>query len=599
MLLRRRILGVLLALTILCGAGAVAPAALEPPPGAPSLSQASGGFDKDAWADITFAIDWGEGALAATGIDSASYGGRALVYGEDYTVTGGTLTIKKEYLFAQRLDTQVLDVTFNDAASTQCSRDIRVFFDTQVWVTTLHPWLRFHRPDAVTIHNQAAYDDFAEFLSDTSNWEYVAENIDAIEFLAVTTNSIIISDELVTQFCDMVKGVNAKRAGMGKKNLQISFQAGGILAYAGASAKGSYEEALYWFERGAGEGLVSAIPRMKAQGVYADFIHFDGTISRATGNQAAASGNNPSPDCPVMTQAQAVAEVVHLMRIYQDYYADVGHEVKFLYLFNFPNHGWKGESAVTFNGSGYSDAYSDMIALDSAARAAKMPLLGFTLDFPYNYNGRNGIDALERLRQFEAEAAALGYTTGIVFNTEPDGVKGEPCEYYYKESLKFIEAYESGGGRPNIYHSMSWYNTAPAAHLPESDPRTLTYQAKAFIGHVKFGVPVHQLGDPGWFYDITRKNEFLWRRLVNLLSLTFMYREYQRVEVGYAAREDLTVEIYVGEKNLDPSEIAEDGWEAYGGPFYIHPGFFFGLIGSKTVYVKVTDGNHPTVYTAK
>ena len=472
------------------------------------------------------------------------------------------------------------------------------FDGPQVWITTLHPWLRFHSPGAATINNQAAYNDFVEFLSDTANWEYVAENVDAIEFLAVTTSAQIVSDEVVTQFCDMVKGLNARRAAMGKGKLQISFQVGGILGYAGAGPKGSHEEAWYWFERGAGEGLVSALPRMKAQGVYADYIHFDGTISRATGNQAAASDKTPSPNCPMMTQAQAIAELVHLMRIYQEYYADVGHEVQFLYLFNFPNHGWKGERAVMFNGSGYSDAYSDMAALDSAAKAAGLPLVGFTLDSPYNYRGRNGIDTVERCLDFEAEAAALGRTTGIIFNTEPDGVKGDPCEYYYSESLKFIEAYENGGGTPDIYHVMSWYNKAPAAHLPETSPDTLTYQAKAFIDHVKFGVPVYHLGDAGWFYAAKRANDF-WLRLANILSLSFACREYQRVEIDHTVRPGVAVEYCVGEKGLTPSDIAAEDWQPYDGPFYIHPGFFFGLIGPKTIYVKVTDGVRPPVYALK
>jgi len=589
MAIQKRLFGVLLAIVILCGIGVPA-LALEP--GAPTLGEGSGAFDKDARADITFDIAWGD----ATGIAAVSFGGQALVQGEDYAVTGDTLTVKKEFLFTRQLGTQELEVTFNDAAATQYSRDIRVFFDAQVWITTLHPWLRFHPNGAATSNNKAAYDDFAEFLSDTANWEYVSENIDVIEFLAVTTTSTIISDELVIQFCDMIKGANAKREAAGKKKLQISFQAGGILAYAGAGAKGSFEEALYWFQSGASEGLVSAIPRMKAQGVYADYIHFDGTISRATGNQAAASGNTPSPDCPVMTQAQAIDELIHLMRIYMDYYSDVNHDLKFLYLFNYPNHSWKGGRAVTLNGSGYSDAYSDLAALDRAAKAARVPLLGFTLDSPYNYRGRNGIDTLERLRQFELEARALGYTTGIVFNTEPDGEKGDTCEFYYKESLKFIEAYESMGGRPDVYHAMSWYNTAPATHLPENDPRALTYQAKAFIEHVKHGVPVHQLGDPGWFYAITRCNGF-WRRLVNILSLGFVYRDYQRVEIAYAARADLAVAFHVGEKGLEPSAIPAENWKAYDGPFYIHPGFFFGLVGPRAVYVKAMDGSHPAVYT--
>jgi len=468
----------------------------------------------------------------------------------------------------------------------------------QVWITTLHPWLRFHPPGAAEINNRAAYDDFVEFLSDTTNWEYVAENVDVIEFLAATTNTAILSDEVVTQFCDMVKGLNAKRAALGKDKLRISFQVGGILAYAGAGPKGSYEEAWYWFDQAAGEGLASALPRMKAQGVYADYIHFDGTISRATGNQAAASDKNPSPNCPFMTQAQAIGELVHLMQIYQDYYADVGHEVQFLYLFNFPNHGWKGSRAVMFNGSGYSDAYSDMRALDSAAKTAGLPLLGFTLDSPYNYRGRNGIDTVERCLDFEAEATALGYTTGIIFNVEPDGVRGNPSEYYYSESLKFIEAYEAGGGRPSVYHVMSWYNTAPATHLPETDPRTLTYQAKAFIDHVKLGVPVYHLGDAGWFYAAKRTNEF-WPRLANLLSLSFACREYQRVEIDHVARPGVTVEYYVGAQGLTPSAIPAGDWQPYAGPFHIHPGFFFGLIGPKTVYVKISDGVRPLVYASK
>ena len=474
----------------------------------------------------------------------------------------------------------------------------QAFDGPQVWITTLHPWLRFHPAGAAAISNQAAYDDFVEFLSDTANWEYVAENVDVIEFLSVTTNSEIVSDEVVTRFCDMVKGLNARRAALGKDKLRISFQVGGILAYAGAGPKGSYEEAYYWFERGAGEGLVSAIPRMKAQGVYADYIHFDGTISRATGNQAAASGNNPSPDCPVMTQAQAIDELLHLMRIYQEYYADVGHEPEFIYLFNFPNHGWKGARAVTLNGSGFSDAYADLAALDGAAKAAGLPLLGFTLDAPYNYRGKNGVDTLERCLDFEREARALGYTTGIIFNVEPDGVKGDACAYYYSECLKYIEAYEEGGGRPDIYHVMSWYNTAPATHLPETDPRTLTYQAKAFINHARFGVPVYRLGDAGWFYAIARTNEF-WPRLANILSLSFARREYQRVEIDHFARPGVTVEVCVGERGLTPSAIAEDGWKPYDGAFYIHPGFLFGLIGAKTVYVRITDGEGPPVYAAK
>jgi hypothetical protein len=460
----------------------------------------------------------------------------------------------------------------------------------QVWLHTLHPWLRFLAGDMTTIDNQAAYDDFAAFLTDTSGWEYVAENIDVIQFFGCTTVPAIMSDELVSRFCNMVKGVNAKRAALGKGRLQIAFEMGGILAYQGAGAKGSYEEAYYWFEQ---EALTSAIPRMKAQGVYADYINLDGAISRATGNQNAASGQNPSPGCPVMTLEQAVSEVMHLMQIYQGYYADVGHEVKFNYLFNFPNHGWKGARAVTYNGSGYSDAYPDMLALDSAAKATGAPLVGFVLDAPYNYRDMAGIDLLGRCLDFEKEARVLGYVAGIVFNADVEKTGGDRSANFYGQSLEFIEAYESRGGKPDIYIAESWYTTAPATHLPENTPYTLTNLAKAFIDHVKFDAPVlSALG-----CDVTRTNGF-WKRLANILTLSLACRDYQRVEI-VCARTDVTVEYYVGGKDLAPTAIADGDWKPYTGPFSIHPGFFFGLICPKTVYARLSDGVNPPVYTSK
>ncbi|MDR2525579.1 MAG: GDSL-type esterase/lipase family protein [Oscillospiraceae bacterium] len=535
---RKRFFSALLTLALLCGIGTTAPLAI--PQSVPSLGQASGEFDKNARSNITFAIHWSN----ATEITAIHYGEKALARGEDYTISEDKLTVKKEFLFTQPLGASSLTVTFNDTAQTRCSREISVRLDAQVWIHTLHPWLRFLADDKITINDQAAYNDFVEFLTDTKNWNYVAQNIDVISFFAVTTGAAM-SDEVVVKFCDMVKAVNSKRAAQGKGRLQIAFEVGGILSYQGAGAKGSREETYYWFEQ---EALGSAMPRMKAQGVYVDYINFDGTISRATGNQAAATGKTPSPQCPVMSQAQAISEIVHLMQIYQEYYADVAHDVKFNYLFNFPNHGWKGARAITFDGSGYGDAYADLLALDAAAKTARVPLLGFVLDSPYNYrNAVKDIDALKRCLEFETEATARGYTTGIVFNSEVENTRGDKSKNFYNASLQFIEAYEKNGGKPNVYICESWYPSAPATHLPENKPYALTNLAKAFIDHVKFGVPVQQLPPVNWLCYARSFCELLWESIFCNPCL-----EYRQPATPVAEEPAYPLDRYVREAYLKP-----------------------------------------------
>jgi len=83
---------------------------------------------------------------------------------------------------------------------------------------------------------------------------------------------------------------------------------------------------------------------------------------------------------------------------------------------------------------------------------------------------------------------------------------------------------------------------------------------------------------------ITRSNEFFWKRLLNILTLSLSNREYQKVAV--AVPTGTTAQYCVGPKNAD---LAGAAWTPYTGPFYIHPGWFFRLFGSKTVYVRLTN----------
>ncbi len=86
---------------------------------APSVGKTS--YVMTAGQPINVSVDLGSGDLAATGIKSFSYNGRALA-ANYYTYANGTLTITAatvNYFLNNGISTAQLIVTFNDAASTQ------------------------------------------------------------------------------------------------------------------------------------------------------------------------------------------------------------------------------------------------------------------------------------------------------------------------------------------------------------------------------------------------------------------------------------------------------------------------------------------------
>ena len=365
---------------------------------------------------------------------------------------------------------------------------------TQVWLQTLHPWLRYHRlvggqyvlPANPTAAEQAAYDDYFEFLTDPTNWKYVSENIDTISLFGYITSHW--TNQQVDAFCDMIKATGIK----------VAFEMGGMGDYNAArgNAPGSEAEARFWFEQ---EGLnQTAILRMIARGVYVDYLNFDGTISRIMGTQ-----NDPRKAttlAPDMTLEEACAQVVWLIKCYQEILPDV----QVNYLWNFPNHSWKSDQeggyprAYTngwYNNSnaamrqGYGDAYKDLVALDNAVKNAgwDVPLVGFTLDTPYNYRDQADGAMYARMLDFEQEAKSRGYKLAIVFNTEVGSGFADKSGQFYKGSLQFIDEFEKLGGSPDVYIVESWYPDYPAKTLPETEPYTLTYLAAEVLRHVKEG----------------------------------------------------------------------------------------------------------------
>jgi len=326
--------------------------------------------------------------------------------------------------------------------------------DSQVWLHTLHPWLH---------QEKEQIDDYFDFLTDKSNWEYVAANADAIEFFGyIMASSDGWTDERVVRFCDMIKATG----------LRIS------LELAGGPDRYMYR-------------------RFIEQGVYFDYGNFDGVIWRLMHPDGNADGD------PAMTREEAAGEFVHIIKEWREVFPDM----KFNYLWNFPNHGWKGDASITYPGTpGYSDAYLDLIAVEKAAREAGIPLHGVVLDAPYDYN-RNGKslngssvkgDLIDRLLDAEREIKALGLKYHLIFNCETPGAMG-PDGQYYKDTLLYIDEYEKRGGKPDVYIIESWYDVSPSKHIPEDAPYTLTYLTAEVLRHVKEGKPIDVSDlDFGW-----------------------------------------------------------------------------------------------------
>ncbi len=85
------------------------------------INPTSAVFDKKNPENVETNIDFG----TATKIESIKKGDIALTEGNDYTVSGNTLTIKKEYLLAQPVGTAKLDIAFDQGYTREFSINIK------------------------------------------------------------------------------------------------------------------------------------------------------------------------------------------------------------------------------------------------------------------------------------------------------------------------------------------------------------------------------------------------------------------------------------------------------------------------------------------
>jgi len=315
----------------------------------------------------------------------------------------------------------------------------------QIWMHTIHPWV-------MSTDERVA--DYFDFLSDTSKWQYVSENLDVLSMFGyIMLESDGWTDGRVAAFCDMIKETGLKI------NLEVAY----------SPQKGAYD-------------------RFTERGVYVDYLDFDGLIYNKIFSGAK---DSPSRPAPAMSLDEAVEETVKVMLEWQELFPDV----EIYYAFNFPNNGWKGYKSMTQPGLGVGDAYEALIKLNSAAHEAGVNLVGITADSPYDciVSVEEGGDSIDRLLDLENEVRNLGLKFNLIFNDSSSG-EGGPAGQYYKDTLQYIKEYEQRGGKPDVYTVESWYSINPPKHIPEDEPYTLSYIAAQVIGHVKEGKPIDMSG---------------------------------------------------------------------------------------------------------
>ena len=461
-------------------------------------------FNKDERKDIILDIDWGAGVLAASDVSSVRYGSLALVYGADYTVDEDALVISKDYLFAQVLGTNTLTVAFDDWEKTQESVEICVYFDTQTWLSTLQGWTRFYPmvDPNVPITTSPKYTDFMDFLTDTSGelWGNTIADTDVISIFAdVLGGAADITDDQMDAFCEMLTNNNVKIA-----TEMYGFQWCDLNSGDNPTEADWRAEAASWFNI----RYRYLFTRLAERGIGIEYVDLDGTINRIMKTNPGPAGNKAELAYNHVTREDAVQLIAYFMQAIQDFYNEsyivenIGkvHDVKFNYIVNFPNHGWRAggvpggalQNAITSTSNqGFSNAFDDMIALANAIRENRAPMLGFIIDAPYNYysTAASGSNTLTRMLEYERYARSLGFTFTVIFNDETG--LGNPSEAknkdYYEKTLRAIRAYEAAGGHPEIYFVESWYEGAPEVCVPETAPYSLTYLMCDVIRHIKYG----------------------------------------------------------------------------------------------------------------
>ena len=378
----------------------------------------------------------------------------------------------------------------------------------EVWLATLHPTLR---------KNAEQKEEYLEFLTDMSNWQWVAENIDGIILLGdmlTLADAPVMTDAHLDALCDILKATNTKLA------MEMAF-----LFYFDPEGWGadfdptSDMAAKILFDWSMGNAL---IPEFLKRGIKVDMFKIEGAITRA--NDIYAQFNNGvayNSWVDKMSYDDACALLTKVINLFKE----VLPEAEFVYCFNIPNFGYKGGWSPNqgyYGGDDRRQGMGDFYEIFNKMIENYVPIDGIIIDMPYEYknirtpNDANGAiwettwipegkttgDLLDRMKDFEdivkstTSEKGKNLTYGVYFNTMREVSEDD----YSWQTLTFIKDYiDNYGGNPDMYNHYSWVETQPAYALPETRAHTNAWLASEIIKYVKFGAALTIPGDAaGW-----------------------------------------------------------------------------------------------------
>ena len=318
----------------------------------------------------------------------------------------------------------------------------------QVWMSSFTPWE----------------------LDRLEEWVEMRENLDVVcVFIDAIANA---SGEDLSRFADMLK----------KTGLKVSVECAGICDwYANSHTPGS-DDFAYNSVYGDG-GEFTRLKKLINLGVKIDYLNIDHGILR---------GTNPGDGSEVrMSPKEAAQQLFAAMKYWRKEFPGI----KFNYIVNFPNHGWKGGFAYNYQwGSEFfcGDFYEVFELICAQNDESDVKMNAIVADFPYNYaTGKmpttfakkvfdaKSYDWIGRIMDLEAESKAAGMKFGLIFNCDIAGYgRKASAEKYCADTLEYVDLYTSRGGDPDYFISESWYFLPDGTHipalLPESAADTMT-----------------------------------------------------------------------------------------------------------------------------
>lgn len=232
---------------------------------------------------------------------------------------------------------------------------------------------------------------------------------------------------------------------------------------------------------------LAKIEKLYAAGGSVDYLDLDGPVRRLTHPDHRTDGRRFD------SMEKAADQVVKAVRVIHRAHP----EIRFWHLTNFPNWGYKGDVSYHARGPQRQD-YGDYDAAHRLVferlKAAKLPLVGVTIDNPYDYligehfsvslKPATQVNWVKRVRNYEDRSRAEGLEVNLIVNSERGGRASD--RLFAEETLKMVDVYLRAGGRPDRWFVQTWY-PYPKAMGPETDPTTLTGLVKSVIERVGRG----------------------------------------------------------------------------------------------------------------